>query len=70
MLAPAKVPSAVIQLLHRESARVMQTAEMKTLLQHEGSEAVGNSPQEFGGIIRAEVERWKGVAKSAGIKAD
>jgi len=70
LLAPAKVPSAVIQLLHKESARVMQTAEMKTLLQHEGSEPVGNSPQEFGSIIKSEVERWKGVAKSAGIKAD
>ena len=43
---------------------------MKTLLQHEGSEPVGNSPQEFGSIIRTEVERWKGVAKAAGIKAD
>ena len=44
------------------------TPDMKTLLQHEGSEAVGNSPSEFGAIIRTEVERWKAVSKAAGIK--
>ena len=53
-----------------EVARVMQTPEMKTLLLHEGSEAVGNLPSEFGGIIRSEVERWKAVSKAAGIKAE
>ena len=70
LLAPAKTPSAIIAKWHAESVRVMQTPEMKTLLQHEGSEPVGNSPQEFGAIIRTEVERWKTVSKAAGIKAE
>ena len=42
----------------------------KTLLLHEGSEAVGNSPSEFGNIIKSEVERWKAVSKAAGIRAE
>ncbi len=70
LLAPAKVPPAIIARWHGEAARVMQTPEMKTLLQHEGSEPVGNSPQEFGNIIKTEVERWRAVSKAAGIKAD
>ena len=70
LLAPAKTPTAIVARWHSESARVMQTPEMKTLLLYEGSEAVGNSPQEFGAIIRTEVERWKTVSKAAGIKAE
>ena len=70
LLAPAKTPEAIIARWHTEAARVMQTAEMKTLLQHEGSEPVGNSPREFGNIIKTEVERWKRVAQSAGIRAE
>ena len=70
LLAPAKTPEAIIARWHTEAARVMQTAEMKTLLQHEGSEPVGNSPREFGNLIKTEVERWKRVAQSAGIKAE
>ena len=70
LLAPAKTPAAIVARWHAEAARVMQTAEMKTLLLHEGSEAVGNSPSEFGNIIKSEVERWKTVSKAAGIKAE
>jgi tripartite-type tricarboxylate transporter receptor subunit TctC len=70
LLAPAKTPVAVIARWSAESARVMQTPEMKALLQHEGSESVGNSPQAFGKIIRTEVERWRAVAKAANMVAD
>jgi tripartite-type tricarboxylate transporter receptor subunit TctC len=70
LLAPAKTPQAIIARWHAESARVMQTPDMKTLLQHEGSEPIGSSPQEFARIIRTEVERWKMVSKAAGIKAE
>ena len=48
----------------------MHSSEMKTLLQHEGSEPIGNTPQEFGTLLKTEVERWKAVSKAAGIKAE
>ena len=70
LLAPAKTPAAIITRWHSESARVMQTPEMKALLQHEGSESVGSSPQAFGHTIKTEIERWRVVAKAANIVAD
>ncbi len=70
LLAPAKTPAAIVARWHSESARVMQTPEMKALLQHEGSEAVGSTPQSFNTTLRTEVERWRGVAKAANIVAD
>ncbi|MEQ1773878.1 MAG: tripartite tricarboxylate transporter substrate binding protein [Burkholderiales bacterium] len=70
LLAPAKTPPAIVARWHSESARVMLSPEMKALLQHEGSEVVGSSPQAFGQIIKTEVERWRVVAKAAKIVAD
>ncbi len=70
LLAPAKTPEAIVARWHSESARVMQLPEMKALLQHEGSEAIGTAPQEFGNTIRTEVNRWRIVAKAANIIAD
>jgi tripartite-type tricarboxylate transporter receptor subunit TctC len=50
-------------------ARDANTGNENPLL-HEGSEVVGNTPQEFGNIIKSEVGRWKAVSKAAGIKAE
>ncbi len=70
LLAPAKTAPAIVARWHSEAARAMQTPEMKALLQHEGSEAVGNSPQAFGHILRTEVSRWRAVARAANIVAE
>ncbi|HTD89617.1 MAG TPA: tripartite tricarboxylate transporter substrate binding protein [Burkholderiales bacterium] len=70
LLAPAKTPAAIVAQWSAESARVMQTQDMKAQLLHEGSEPIGSSPQEFANIIRTEVARWKAVSKAAGIKAE
>lgn len=70
MLAPAKTPAAIIARLNTEAAKAMQSAEMKTVLNTEGAEPVGNSPQAFGAILREETAKWAQVIKAAGIKAD
>jgi tripartite-type tricarboxylate transporter receptor subunit TctC len=70
MLAPAKTPSAIIALLNREAAAVLQMSDMKAVLAKDGSEAVGNKPEEFGEIIRNETAKWAKVIKAAGIVAD
>jgi tripartite-type tricarboxylate transporter receptor subunit TctC len=70
LLAPAKTSPAIVSKWHTEAARVMQTPDMKDLLQHEGSEAVGSTPQAFATTLRTEVERWRAVAKAANIAAE
>jgi tripartite-type tricarboxylate transporter receptor subunit TctC len=70
LLAPATTPRTIVDALHRESVRIVHTAEIRKILAHEGSEPVGNTPEAFSGLIRTEVARWKQVAQAAGIKAD
>ena len=57
-------------MLYRESARIVQTPEIRKVLAIEGSDPIGSTPEAFATLIRTEVARWKQVAQSAGIKAD
>ena len=70
LLAPARTPSAVVTRLNVESVKAIRTPEVKAILAVEGSEPVGNSPDEFSAIMQTEVARWMKVVKAAGIKGD
>ncbi len=68
MLAPAKTPDAIIKLLHAESVKILARKDVKELYLKRGMETEGDSPQEFAAAIREEVDKWKKLVASAGIK--
>jgi tripartite-type tricarboxylate transporter receptor subunit TctC len=68
LLAPAKTPPAIIRKLQSESMKVVHTQEVRNLLLRDGLEPVGDTPQEFAALIKAEVAKWRRVVKAAGIK--
>jgi tripartite-type tricarboxylate transporter receptor subunit TctC len=70
ILAPANTPRPIIDKLNAELVKIMQSAELKTLLTREGLEAVGSSPKEFGALIKAELAKWQKLVKSAGIPVE
>ena len=68
LLAPARTPPAIVSALHAESVKALAREDVKGLLLRDGLEPVGDSPQEFAKVIRAEVAKWMKVVKAAGIK--
>ena len=70
LLAPAKTPRPIISRLNTESVKIVTTPQVKTLMLRDGLESVGDTPEEFAAIIKAEVAKWMKLAKVAGIKAD
>jgi tripartite-type tricarboxylate transporter receptor subunit TctC len=70
ILAPANTPRDIITRLHGEIVKVMHRADVKKLLANDGVEPVGNSPEEFGAYIKAEIAHWAPVIKAAGAKVD
>ena len=70
LLAPAKTPPGIIARLNAEAVKAIRTPEIKAILAVEGSEPVGNSPDEFDAIMRSEVARWMKVVRAAGIKEE
>ena len=70
VLAPAETPKQIVAKLNAEINKILATAEMKEFLAREGAEPAPMTPEAFGAMVRADVERWKRVAKSAGIHAE
>ncbi len=70
IVAPSRVPPAIIARLSKEIAQIVQEPDVKTRLAADGSEAVGSTHGEFGAHIRAEVAKWSKVVKETGIRAD
>ena len=70
VLAPAGTPKSIIAKLHGEITRILQLPDVKERLAAIDFEPVGNTPEEFGVIIRKDVVKWAKVVKGSGAKAD
>jgi tripartite-type tricarboxylate transporter receptor subunit TctC len=70
LLAPAGTPPAVIERLHRETAKIFADPGMRQRLADLGAEAIGSTPSELAAFIKAEMAKWAEVVKTANIKAD
>lgn len=70
VLAPAKTPRPVIDKLHGEIVKIVQSPEVKALFLRDGLESVGNSPKEFDAIIKAEIAKWQKLVKAADIPVE
>jgi tripartite-type tricarboxylate transporter receptor subunit TctC len=70
ILAPAAVPKAYIAKLNAALVKALHSPEAKERLATEAAEPVGNSPEEFGRFIRAEIARWAPVVKQSGARPD
>jgi len=65
--APAGTPPAAIERLNRDIVAALALPDTKRRLAELGMEPVGNTPAEAQRLIEAEIARWSGIAKGAGI---
>src|SRR5262249_25455137 len=68
VLAPAATPNAVIEQLSADLDSIVHEPAVVAQFSAIGVEPVGGSPAIFGDLIRAEVARWRRVAKEAGAR--
>ena len=67
LFATAGTPPRILSRLHTLTVAALRDPETKKRLADE--EPIGNSPEEFGRIIRAEVAKWTKVARAAKLQA-
>ena len=70
LFAPAGTPPAIIDRLHRETAKAVVAPEVRQRFEAEGADPVGSSPGDFAAFYRVEAEKWADVAKRSGTKLD
>jgi tripartite-type tricarboxylate transporter receptor subunit TctC len=69
-LAPAGVNKDIVNRLSAEVAKAVRSPDIKSKFEALGIEPVGNSPEEAGKYLNAEVAKWAKVIKTAGVKAE
>jgi tripartite-type tricarboxylate transporter receptor subunit TctC len=70
VLAPARTPATIIDALHREIVRAVQSPDVRARFAALGLEPVGNDPAQFAKIIKSDLARWAEVVKRGKIQID
>ena len=70
LLAPVGTPKAVIAQLSEEVKKAMQLPQVKEKFSAQGFAASWNTPEQFGGFLRGEVDKWAKTVKTSGATLD
>ena len=70
VLAPAGTPDEIIRRLNGAIVKIVHSPEIRERLEAQGAVAIGDSPEEFGRYLKAEVAKWSKVVKASGAKLD
>ena len=70
LFAPAGTPQPIIDKLVKATAEVLQQPEIIADFENRAAVAVGGTSQEFSDFIKAELAKWREVAKEAKIQLD
>jgi tripartite-type tricarboxylate transporter receptor subunit TctC len=69
IVVPAATPPAIVKRLNAEVLAVLANAEVQNLLTKQGIELEPGSPAQLAARIRADIDKWRAVIRSAGIGA-
>lgn len=70
MAVPRGTPREIINKLHAEAARAIQDPALRTRMSADGTEFVGDTPEQFTAFIKAEITKWGKAVKASGARVD
>ena len=70
MFVPAGVPADIVARLRRETAEVMRTPSIQTMLQQQAVQPMSANADQLADLYSKELDLWPRVAAKAGIKAE
>ena len=70
LLVPTGTPQAIVNKLHGETVRILQTVDAKERLYNQGFEVGTNTPQQFAAYLKVDIQKWAKLVKSSGASVD
>ena len=68
---PVATPPQVIRKLYTATSQVLQRADLKALMEKEGTDVVGSkSPEDFAAFLKEDAKLWQQLVKDTGAKVD
>ncbi len=68
--APAKTPRAIVDRLHTEIVRAVNSPDLRERLTTQGADPIHLTPEQYTVFIQNEIAKWAKVIKAAGIKGE
>lgn len=68
LLGPAKLPKEIVERVNREAVAALRSEELKAKLAQQGSEPVGDTPEQFRTFIDSELVKWKKLVEISGAQ--
>jgi tripartite-type tricarboxylate transporter receptor subunit TctC len=68
--APAKTPRPIIERLHADAVRALNSPDVQERLKNLGADPVGNTPEQYTAFMQNEIAKWAKVIRAAGIKGE
>ena len=66
----AKTPPEIIKTVHQGIMEVLKTPSIRARLTEDGSEIIGNTPEQFTAFINSDAAKWSRLAVQMGLKGD
>ena len=70
LVAPAGTPAFIVNRIHTEVGRILQSRDVLDRLATEGSEPFAATPERFAEFLKIENTKWSGLVKSSGARVD
>ena len=70
LLSPAGIPPDAFTRIATETQRAMRLPDVRQILESQGFEVVGSTPQEFAAFLKAETAKWTKIVQATGAKAE
>ena len=70
LMAPAKTPPAILRKLNAEVAKVVAMPDVQKEWAAQGAVPMSMSVEDFDKYLRADIDKWAQIVRSAGIKAE
>ena len=67
---PSQTPKDIVENLNLEMVRIIQAPDYKQRMLESGTEAVGGTAENLGAFQRSEIQKYRKIAESAGIKPE
>src|SRR5574343_1150387 len=70
LLSPAKLPAPVVSAVNTELNKALTSPGLRKKLGDQGLEMRTSTPEQFGQLIRNDIDKWGRVVKASGARAD
>ena len=70
LLAPAKTPRGAVDLLNRELRAALEASGVRRTLLDQGMDPAPGTPEQFGALIKTDMDKWGEIGRRLGVKLD